>query len=148
MKILVAVLLSSVATVSAETPAKTASAEENAASGLRPRIYDLAGVLCNEGFKVRDGSWMGSLKGDKPRRLAVNLFAGNEYWFVGATSEPGEIPAISLRDPSGRLVEAVRFDKDGVAAVGVTAAVTGRYIIEFKGSASSSREFCLIYLFK
>ena len=148
MKIFIVVLLSLAASAPAETPAKTASAEENTASGLRPRIYDLAGVLGNEGFKVRDGAWMGSMKGDKPKRLAVNLFAGNEYWFVGATSEPGEVPAISLRDPAGRPAETVRFDKDGIAAVGVTAAVTGRYILEFRGSAAGSREFCLIYLFK
>jgi len=41
-----------------------------------------------------------------------------------------------------------RFDKDGIAAAGVTAAATGRYVLEIKGPSPGTREFCLLYLFK
>jgi hypothetical protein len=116
--------------------------------GLRPRLYDIAGALGNEGFKVRDGAWRGVLQGRKPQRLAVNLFSGNQYWFCVATSATGETPSLSLRGPSGEMVELVPFEKDGVAAAGVTAAATGRYVLEIDGSGPGSRDFCLLYLFK
>ena len=118
------------------------------AYGLRPRLYAIAGALGNEGFKARDGAWSGTLQGRKPQRLAVNLFSGNQYWFCAATSASGETPSLSLRDPSGGAVGLVLFEKDGVAAAGVTAAATGRYVLQIEGSAPGSRDFCLLYLFK
>jgi hypothetical protein len=148
MKFLLPVLLLGVSCTFAQMPAVAPSAEKAPAPDLRPRIYDLAGVLGNEGFKFRDGAWIGCLQGGKPQRLAVNLFAGNQYWFCGATSDSGETPSLSVRDPSGHPVETVDFGRDGIAAVGVTAAATGCYTLEIKGSSAGSREFCLLYLFK
>lgn len=115
---------------------------------LQARLYDTAGALGNEGFKLRDGAWSGMLEGSKARRLAVNLFAGNQYWFCAATSGADETPDLILRDPTGARVETVPYEGAGVAAVGVTAPVTGRYIVELRGSAAGSRDFCLLYLFK
>jgi hypothetical protein len=132
--------------VFAQEPAP--SPESSPDSGLRPRLYDLAGAIGNEGFKVRDGAWTGVLQGSKPQRLAVNLFAGNQYWFCATTSSSGETPSLSLRNPAGQEVESVDFEKDGMAAVGVTAPATGRYVLEVRGSARGSREFCVLYLFK
>lgn len=132
----------------AQIPPASTSAEKSGSPDLRPRIHDLAGMLGNEGFKLRDGAWSGSLQGTKPQRLDVNLFAGNQYWFCAATSASGETPDLVLRDPSGQPVEMVRLAKDGIAAAGVTAAATGRYILEVKGPSTGTREFCLLYLFK
>ena len=134
--------------VLAQMPPSSTSAEKSGTPDLRPGIYELAGVLGNKGFKVRDGAWAGSLQGAKPQRLSVNLFAGNQYWFCAATSAPGETPNLTLRDPSGQATEMARLDKDGIAAAGVTAAATGRYILEIKGSSPGTREFCLLYLYK
>lgn len=145
MKYIVLIFLALTRPILAQEPvAKT----EESAPVLRPRLYDVAGALGNDGFKTRDGAWTGVLQGEKPRRLAVNLFAGNQYWFCAATSATGETPSLSLRDPSGRELETVSYAKDGVAAVGVTAPATGRYVVELAGSAAGSREFCLLYLFK
>ena len=124
------------------------SPEPSADPGLRPRLYNLAGAVGNEGFKLRDGAWSGVLQGSKPQRLAVNLFAGNQHWFCAATSATGETPSLSLRDPAGHEVELVKFEKDGIAAVGVTAPATGRYVLTLQGSARGSRDFCVLYLFK
>lgn len=115
---------------------------------LRARLYEFAGVLGNEGFKLRDGFWSGQLEGARTRRLAVNLFAGNQYWFFAATSASAETPELSLRDPSGEKVRIVPSERGRVAAAGVTAPVTGRYLLEIGGSAKGTREFCVIYLFK
>jgi hypothetical protein len=148
MKLLSVALFLAVSCAWAQMPPATTSAEKSETPDLRPRIYDLAGALGNEGFKVRDGAWSGSLQGAKSRRLTVNLFAGNQYWFCGATSASGETPSLVLRDPSGQPAEIVRFEKDGIVAAGVTAAATGRYVLEIKGSSPGTREFCLLYLFK
>lgn len=115
---------------------------------LPARLYSVVGALGNEGFKLRDGSWSGSIEGSKAQRLAVNLFAGNQYWFSAATSAAGETPDLVLRDPSGNKMQTVAYEGSGIAAVGVTAPVTGRYIVELSGSAAGSRNFCLFYLFK
>jgi len=115
---------------------------------LRVRLYEFAGVLGNKGFKLRDGMWTGELEGSRPRRLAVNLFAGNQYWFFAATSDAEETPEISLHDASGKKIPVVTSDRGGVAAAGVTAPVTGRYTLEVGGSTKGTREFGAIYLFK
>lgn len=148
MNRLILALLFAASSALAQMPPSSTSAEKSRTPDLRPRIYDIVGLLGNEGFKVRDGAWSGSMQGTKPQRLSVNLFAGNQYWFCGATSAPGETPSLTLRDPSGQTAEMARFDRDGIAAAGVTAPVTGRYVLEIRGSSPGTREFCLLYLFK
>lgn len=148
MKSFLPALLVVVSSAFAQMPAADPPAKKNKMPDLRPRIYELAGALGNEGFKFRDGAWTGSLQGGKAQKLAVNLFAGNEYWFCGATSAPGETPSVVLTDAAGNPVETVKFEKDGIAAVGVTAAATGRYTLQLKGPSSGTREFCLLYLYK
>lgn len=115
---------------------------------LRARLYDVAGALGNDGFKIRDGAWAGILEGGKTQRLPVNLFAGNQYWFCATTSAPGEDAVIVLRDPTGQPVDTVSYRSEGIAAHGVTAPVTGLYTLELKGAYSGTRDFCLLYLFK
>lgn len=148
MKISAPLLLLLAASVCVQTSPAERTAEDAKSDRLDPRIYESAGAFANEGFKFRDGAWTGSLQGGKTQRLPVHLFAGNQYWFCAATSEPGETPTLSLRDPSGRPVETVDSPRDGVAAAGVTATATGRYVVEIKGASSGTRQFCLLYLYK
>lgn len=148
------VFLLCVALCFAALPASAQPAVDAAPSGKTPdttlpaRLYSVVGALGNEGFKLRDGAWSGSIEGSKAQRLAVNLFAGNQYWFSAATSGAGETPDLVVRDPSGNKMQTVAYEGGGVAAVGVTAPVTGRYIVELSGSSAGSRDFCLFYLFK
>lgn len=115
---------------------------------LRARLLDFGGVLANEGFRFRDSTWSGRLEAGKPRRLAVNLFAGNQYWFCLAANAADTRPAIALFDPQGEQVTILGHDEDGLAAVGVTALTTGRYVVEIRSPRGPSTEFCLVYLFK
>lgn len=115
---------------------------------LRARLLDLAGALANEGFRVRDGFWSGRIEPGVPRRLAVNLFAGNHYWFCAAVDAPDTRPVVALYDPRGEPVEVVTHDGPGLAAAGVTASVTGRYVVEVKTPRGPAADFCLLYLFK
>ena len=131
----------------AQEPAPSPSSP-SAEQDLRPRLYDVAGAIGNEGFKLRDGFWSGVLQGSKTHRLAVNLFAGNQYWFCAASSSPAETPSLSLRNTEGKAVEAETFERNGIFAVGVTPPATGRYVLDLKGTERGSRDFCVLYLFK
>ncbi|MEX1045452.1 MAG: hypothetical protein WEC73_04925 [Chthoniobacterales bacterium] len=114
---------------------------------LRARLLDFGGALANEGFRLRDGFWAGRLESGKSKRLAVNLFAGNQYWFCAATGSATQ-PRVVLYDPQGAVVPVLAHEGEGLAAVGVTAAVTGRYIVEVAGARGPASDFCLLYLFK
>ena len=116
---------------------------------LRARLLEFGGALANEGFRSRDSFWPGRLEPGKPQRLAVNLFAGNQYWFCAVTDAPDGSPAVVVvYDPQGEPVQGLDYGRDGLAAVGVTAGATGRYVIEVKAPRGAASDFCLIYLFK
>ena len=115
---------------------------------LRARLLDFAGALANEGFRVRDGFWSGRLEPGEPRRLAVNLFAGNQYWFVATLDATDVRPVVALYDPQGEPVAALKHDEPGLAAAGVTAGATGRYVVEVRAPRGPASDFCLLYLFK
>ncbi len=121
---------------------------QSKAPSLRARVLELAGAMGNEGFKLRDGLWSGRLEPGQPKRLAVHLFAGNQYWFCAATPEGSRSPKFALFDPQGKPVTTLAYDGPGLAAVGVTAAATGRYFVEVAPGSGSASDFCLIYLFK
>jgi len=44
--------------------------------------------ISNDGFKIRDGHWCGMVKSHDHALVAVNLYAGNQYWFSAAGTEP------------------------------------------------------------
>jgi len=122
--------------------------QRGCAPQIRERLYTMVGALGNEGFKARDGCWGGQLEGGA-RRLAVHLFAGNQYWFCAAAAPEDADLTISLTGPSGENPPMEKHHQPGLAAVGVTARVTGQYFVEVAGGPSgAAREFCLLYLFK
>lgn len=118
------------------------------AASLRARLLDFGGALANEGFRSRDSFWSSRLEPGKPQRLAVNLFAGNQYWFCAASDAPEAGPVVAVYDPQGEPVQGLDYEGDGLAAVGVTAGATGRYVVEVKAPRGAASDFCLIYLFK
>src|SRR4029434_10431531 len=63
--------------------AATALAEPESDSEVNARkaALDLAGAFTNEGFKMRDGHWSGTIKPKDHALIAVNLYAGNHIWF-------------------------------------------------------------------
>ena len=119
-----------------------------AAPTLRADLLEFGGALANDGFRLRDSFWSGRLEPGRPRRLAVNLFAGNHYWFCVTVDSPEGQPALAIYDPRGEPVDALAHREAGVSAAGVTAGVTGRYIIEVKTPRGPAADFCLVYLFK
>lgn len=144
MKIFLLLLLAAGGAGAAPAQAPVADQEP----GLRSRLYELAGALGNEGFKVRDGFWSGRIETGKPQRLAVNLFAGNHYWFAAAAAPAARELEISVYGPDGRRLGTEDYRQPGLAAAGLTAAVTGPYFVELETKEGSASDFRLLYLFK
>lgn len=130
------------------SPASTPPGDPAPAPAFRARLFDLAGALGNEGFKVRDGCWVGRLEGGKPRRLALNLFAGNQYWLCAAVPEDARGVKISVHDAAGKPVTVLSHQQPGLIAAGLTAETTGPYFVELLAPAGQSPDFCFTYLFK
>src|SRR3954467_2667138 len=69
----------------------------------RKVALDLAGAFSNDGFKIRDGHWAGTAKQGEPAVVAVNLYAGNQYWFsVGA--DHARKFAVQVYDENGKPI--------------------------------------------
>lgn len=139
----------------AEVPATPAAVDEAAGwtpDGeilLRSRALDFAGALANDSFEARDGFWFVRASAPGPRRLAVNLFAGNQYWFCASSAPESPAPKLSVYDPEGKAVEIMTHSGPGLAAAGMTASATGRYVVEVGAAeGGSTPEFCLLYLFR
>src|SRR4030095_8444305 len=76
----------------------------------RKTVLDLAGAFSNDGFKVRDGHWSGMVKPNETKIVAVNLYAGNQYWFsVGATTKAKKI-AVEVYDERGERVVTQQYE--------------------------------------
>ena len=50
----------------------------------------LLAAFSNDGFKIRDGHWCGVVKPHDHALVAVNLYAGNQYWFSAGATEPAK----------------------------------------------------------
>jgi len=116
--------------------------------GLRAALYEVAGALGNEGFKVRDGIWSGKLEAGAPQRLVVNLFAGNHYWFLATAGAGVRGLELSLFDSAGRPVPVISEGPPGMAVAGVTAGATGQYFLQIGSVGGPAADFRLLYLFK
>ena len=64
----------------------------------RKDALDVAGAFSNDGFKIRDGHWCGVVKPHDHALVAVNLYAGNQYWFSVGATEPAKKIAVSVYD--------------------------------------------------
>jgi hypothetical protein len=114
----------------------------------RKDALDVAAAFSNDGFKIRDGHWCGSVKPHDHSLVAVNLYAGNEYWFSAAATEPAKKIAVSVYDETGKQVTTESYDNGEKAAAGFAPASSGQYFVSvdlLEGEASS---FCLVYSYK
>src|SRR5947208_12227111 len=89
--------------------------ETDAEVKARKDALDVAGAFSNDGFKIRDGHWCGVLKPHEHALVAVNLYAGNQYWFSTASAEPAKI-AVSVYDESGKQVTTESYNNGEKAA--------------------------------
>src|ERR1041385_4861654 len=93
-----------------------AGAETDAEVNARKDALDVAGAFSNDGFKIRDGHWCGIAKPHEHALVAVNLYAGNQYWFSVGATEPVKQIAVSVYDETGKQVTTENYDNGNKAA--------------------------------
>jgi len=126
------------------TPLADTDAEVNA----RKNALDVAGAFTNDGFKLRDGHWCGSLKAQDHALIAVNLFAGNQYWFAVGAADPAKKIAVNIYDETGRLLTTEHYEGGDRAAAGFSPNDSGQYFVSVDLVEGGSSSFCLIYSYK
>ena len=110
---------------------------------------DTAGAFSNDGFKIRDGHWAGQIKPHDRALIAVNLYAGNQYWFsIGAGDKAKKID-VDLYDEAGKKVVTESYNSGGPkAAAGFSPTSSGQYFVSVGLLDGEPSTFCLVYSYK
>jgi hypothetical protein len=125
-----------------------ARAETDKEVAARKNALDVAGAFSNDGFKLRDGHWCGTIEPGKPQLVQVSLYAGNEYWFsVGATAEAKKL-AVSVYDEAGKPLLFDPWSQGGTAAAGFAPEASGPYYVKIEALEGTPATFCLLYSYK
>ena len=114
----------------------------------RKDALDLAAAFSNDGFKVRDGHWCGVVKSHDHSLVAVNLYAGNQYWFSAGATEPAKKIAVSVYDEMGKQVTTDSYDNGDKAAAGFAPSSSGQYFVSIDLLEGEQSSFCLVYSYK
>jgi hypothetical protein len=123
-------------------------ADTDAEVNARKNALDVAGAFTNDGFKLRDGHWCGTVKPQDHALIAVNLFAGNQYWFAVGTPDAGKKIAVNVYDEGGKLVPAEHYQAGDRAAAGFSPVDSGQYFVAVDLEEGAPTNFCLIYSYK
>jgi hypothetical protein len=135
----------SILLVTAGLPARAESDKEVEA---HKTVLDLAGAFSNDGFKMRDGHWVGTLKPKEPALIAVNLYAGNQYWFSVGAIEPAKKIEVSVYDETGKQVTTEGYNEGDRAAAGFSPTSSGQYYISVALLEGTESSYCLVYSYK
>jgi hypothetical protein len=126
----------------------SARAETDAEVQARKAALDLAGAFSNDGFKIRDGHWCGTVKPHDHALVAVNLYAGNQYWFSAGATEPAKKIAVSVYDETGKQVTTEGYNAGEKAAAGFSPTNSGQYFVSVDLVEGQAGSFCLICSYK
>ena len=142
-------LISSCLTIAlAMTCVQAAVAETDQEVAAREVALDLAGAFSNDGFKLRDGHWSGVLAPNESKLLAVNLYAGNQYWFSAGATEKAKRVSIAVFDETGAPVETEKYDSGTKAAAGFSVNNSGQYLIRVRLEEGETAGVCFVYSYK
>ncbi|PYK30656.1 MAG: hypothetical protein DME57_06225 [Verrucomicrobia bacterium] len=125
-----------------------AAAESDSEVNARKAALDLAGAFTNEGFKMRDGHWSGTIKPKEHALIAVNLYAGNQYWFSVGATEPAKKIGINVYDETGKLMQSESYSEGEKAAAGFSPTSSGQYYILVDLVEGDASSVCLVYSYK
>ena len=125
-------------------------------SESRRLALETAGAFVNDGFRIRDGEWNGTLAKGKPLYLQVTLFAGESYWFVVASPLRGGVIRVTLYDSTGKPVKGEQWkaptgDGGARSATGIAPAKSGNYFVGvelLEQPEPSSADYTLVYAYK
>jgi hypothetical protein len=123
-------------------------ADTDAEVEARKTALDVASAFTNDGFKVRDGHSCGTVKSHNHSLVAVNLYAGNQYWFSAGATEPARKIAVSVYDETGKQVVTDDYNAGEKAAAGFAPTSSGQYFVSVDLLEGSESSFCLVYSYK
>ena len=126
----------------------SAPAQTNTEVEARKSALDLAGAFTNDGFKIRDGHWCGTIKPHDHALIAVNLYAGNQYWFSAGATEQAKKIAVSVYDEGGKQVTTEGYNAGEKAAAGFSPTNSGQYFVSVDLVEGQEGSFCLVYSYK
>ena len=128
------------------TPGTGAETDKEVAA--RRNALGVAGAFSNDGFKLRDGHWCGTIEPGKAQVVQVSLYAGNEYWFsLGATAEAKKV-SVSVYDETGKPLAYDPWSREGTAAAGFAPEASGPYYLKVETVEGAPATFCLLYSYK
>jgi hypothetical protein len=114
----------------------------------RKQALDLAGAFSNDGFKIRDGHWSGTVKPKERAVIAVNLYAGNHYWFsVGAADQAKKLD-VTVYDETGQQVTTESYNDEKKAAAGFSPTTSGQYFVAVGVLEGGEGSVCFLYSYK
>ncbi len=111
-------------------------------------VLDLTGAFTNDGFKLRDGHWAGQIKPTERALVAVNLYAGNQYWFAAAANTKAKKIAVDLFDETGKPLTTEVYNEGERAAAGFSPTTSGQYFVSVSLLEGEPTAFCLVYSYK
>ncbi|MEP6810770.1 MAG: hypothetical protein ABI992_11045 [Chthoniobacterales bacterium] len=129
-------------------PLVSRAEESDAQVAARNVALELAGAFSNDGFKLRDGHWSGPIKQGDQAIIAVNLYAGNEYWFSVGANEGTKKIAVQVYDENGKPVTTEEYAEDDKAAAGYSPTISGQYFVGITPVESTASAFSLVYSYK
>src|ERR1700681_4007052 len=128
--------------------ASLSGAETDREVEARKTALDLAGAFTNDGFKMRDGHWCGTITPHELALIAVNLYAGNQYWFSVGATEPAKKIAVTVYDETGKLVQTEAYSEGDKAAAGFSPTSSGQYYVLVDLVEGNESSVCFVYSYK
>ena len=126
----------------------SALAETDKEVAARAVALELAGAFSNDGFKLRDGHWAGTLGPNESKVIAVNLYAGNEYWFSAGATETAKKLAVEVFDETGAPVSTQMFNSGTKSAAGFAVTNSGQYFVRVQLTEGESAGVCFVYSYR
>ena len=123
-------------------------AETNQEVAAREVALDLAGAFSNDGFKLRDGHWAGTLAPNESKLIAVNLYSGNQYRFCAGATDKAKKVSIAVFDETGAPVAAEKYDSGTKVAAGLSVTSSGEYFIRVRLGEGEAAGMCFVYSYK
>lgn len=130
--------------------AESGGPEPSAAARAETRsaVLDLAAAFSNDGYKIRDGHWFGRVAPRESPRIALNLYAGNQYWFCAAARPEARRIKLTVYDEDGSEVPMLSYESGALAAAGITVPASGQYFVEIELLEGGASDVCFLYTFK
>ena len=115
----------------------------------RKQALDLTGAFQNDGFKLRDGHWAGQIKPKERAVIAVNLYAGNQYWFsAAAANDKAKKIAVDVYDEGGKPMTTESYNEGERASAGFSPTTSGQYFVAVSLVEGEPSTVCLVYSYK